>query len=68
MPATPKKRKLTIIEDKVKLAHTSHWDLDYLSQADLEAVMGAEPVPDEATIEAAKSATDKASATTSPRR
>lgn len=60
MAAAPKKCRLTIIEDKVKLAHTSHWDLDYLGRADLEAVMGIDPVADEATIEAARAATDKA--------
>lgn len=68
MPATPKKPRLTIIEDKVKLAHTSHWDLDYLSQADLEAVMGLDPAADQATVEAAKAATDKASRHAAPRR
>ncbi|MCK9259005.1 MAG: hypothetical protein RBT39_09340 [Azoarcus sp.] len=37
MPA--KLRKFRIIQDEVKLAHTSHWDLDYLGRAEFDALM-----------------------------
>ena len=33
----PKKARL--IREEVKERHTTHWDLDYLSRAELEAVM-----------------------------
>ncbi|PKO79605.1 MAG: hypothetical protein CVU19_16915 [Betaproteobacteria bacterium HGW-Betaproteobacteria-13] len=46
MPA--KLRRFSIIQDEVKLAHTSHWDLDYLGQAEFDALMNTPAVgPDE---------------------
>ena len=38
MTSTP--RKARIIREIVKDSHTSHWDLDMLSHAELEALMG----------------------------
>lgn len=39
MKAPPASRKFKIYRDEIKLAHTGHWDLDYLSQAELDALM-----------------------------
>lgn len=36
------KNKLKIYVDEVKLRHTTHWDLDFLSRKELDEVMGAE--------------------------
>lgn len=37
---TPKKTRMKIITDDVKLRHTSHWDEDYLSREELDALYG----------------------------
>lgn len=39
MQAPRKRTRMTIIQDEVKLAHTNHWDLDYLDRDELEALM-----------------------------
>lgn len=39
MSTSPEARKFKIYVDELKLAHTRHWDLDYLSRADLDALM-----------------------------
>lgn len=39
MDLPAKLRKFRIFQDEVKLAHTSHWDLDYLGQAEFDALM-----------------------------
>ncbi len=36
---TPSKRKQRIVREQVKDQHTSHWDLDMLSYAELEQLM-----------------------------
>ncbi len=53
MPA--KQHRFSIIQDEVKLAHTSHWDLDYLGQAEFDALMKA-PLAglDETALESGK--------------
>ncbi len=33
------KKKLKIFQDEIKLRHTTHWDLDAMSRAELEAYM-----------------------------
>ena len=40
-------RKLCIVQDEVKLRHTTHWDMDYLSRDELDAMMRkpAGPIP-----------------------
>ncbi|MDO9596492.1 MAG: hypothetical protein Q7J47_02105 [Azoarcus sp.] len=38
----PASTKFKIYQDEVKLAHTSHWDLDYLSQTELDALLAQE--------------------------
>ena len=39
MDLPAKLRKFRIFQDKVNLAHTSHWDMDYLGQAEFDALM-----------------------------
>lgn len=39
----PKKPK--VIREEVKDRHTSHWDLDYVSRADLEELMSRPKAP-----------------------
>lgn len=35
-------RRMRIYQDEVKLRHTSHWDIDSMSRAELEAYMAGE--------------------------
>ena len=35
-------KRMKIYQDEVKLRHTSHWDLDTMSQADYEAYMNGQ--------------------------
>lgn len=40
MTEKTKRGKFRILCDEVKQAHTSHWDMDYLSREDLDRVFG----------------------------
>lgn len=37
--AESSKRRFRIFQDEIKLRHTTHWDLDTMSRAELEAYM-----------------------------
>lgn len=57
MDLPAKLRKFRIFQDEVKLAHTSHWDLDYLGQAEFDALMKAPAVgADDSVSETVKGA------------
>lgn len=43
--AESSKRKFRIFQDEVKLRHTSHWDMDTMSRAELEAYMDGDSDP-----------------------
>ena len=40
MEKVPAKKRFKIFIDAVKLRHTSHWDTDMMSRAELEAAYG----------------------------
>lgn len=40
MDDTPRKKRFRIFIDDVKIRHTSHWDEDFMSRAELEAAYG----------------------------
>ena len=39
------RKKPRVIREEVKDRHTSHWDLDYVSRADLEELMSRPKAP-----------------------
>lgn len=41
------RKRFSVITDDVKLRHTTHWDLDFLSRAELDAAMGGDPGADD---------------------
>ena len=42
-PAAPAAKPKKIVREEIKDRHTSHWDMDMMSRAELEALMTQKP-------------------------